>query len=709
MPEFGTWLLANIFTALLPPLNDADDRDYYEILGVPRDATNEKIRKAYKVQSLKLHPDKVAQRRETNAEEAAKQYELVQEAYGVLVNDQKRQRYHALQCSPKRFRFVNQGALANPGALYENLTTASTMDKTRLVVLCTLIVVVLFIQPILIACKVNQIVEEDGGGLESTKWITLLIPTWFIGVIWILFYLLLLALAPMEAKVTVFLSLVENILWYFGAILLALKWDNTLSSSYGQILIPVYLAMVLRWMSQAFLLLTIRRDVARMVTVDYLEKDVLQGKSLEDMSEEEQEKLRKTYLVVTVPPDFEPLELEEPAVQEGGEPVNKDEFLEAQKVEASPEYDAAMDIYFTTLGGLVGSLVFGLVFLILLTLKLDRKIDASYWIVFIPVWIHYGSRWTYYCYRCACGTVSGDEIMLHMQHHVEEEEKKDGDEEVGGGGEVPEMPKNDRPKDDDFVDPSSSFGKFNADEESAKPAEEGDSSMITKQASGDKTSESKEDTPTVAPTKDEKNSSIPVVDDKQEEKAHDKEGDGEVKKEGTDDENIHIDEETFHAWQNAYEEAERGAMEEQAKASAECCNLSVQLMVIIMVVAKIEDTYWDNDDPSDPGFNTFWILFPFFLFFGLVLCCCACLIYGAEPGKASDLQESENAEEATGSQPIDEAAVVLPPPPAEETNAEPAAAAAQPPKNESPAEPKDVESGVQKEQPVDTTEIDEID
>jgi preprotein translocase subunit Sec63 len=57
----GTRCVLFWFVALLPPESD-DDIDYYETLGVPRNATKEDIRKAYKKKSLSLHPDKIIQR-----------------------------------------------------------------------------------------------------------------------------------------------------------------------------------------------------------------------------------------------------------------------------------------------------------------------------------------------------------------------------------------------------------------------------------------------------------------------------------------------------------------------------------------------------------------------------------------------------------------------------------------------------------------------
>ena len=63
-------------------------RDYYEVLGVSRGATKEEIKKAYRKQALKYHPDKNPgdKKAEENFKEAAAAYE-------VLSNDDKRARY----------------------------------------------------------------------------------------------------------------------------------------------------------------------------------------------------------------------------------------------------------------------------------------------------------------------------------------------------------------------------------------------------------------------------------------------------------------------------------------------------------------------------------------------------------------------------------------------------------------------------------------
>lgn len=66
----------------------AEKRDYYEVLGVAKTATAEEIKKAYRKKAIQYHPDK-----NPGDKEAEEKFKEAAEAYEVLSDPQKRQRY----------------------------------------------------------------------------------------------------------------------------------------------------------------------------------------------------------------------------------------------------------------------------------------------------------------------------------------------------------------------------------------------------------------------------------------------------------------------------------------------------------------------------------------------------------------------------------------------------------------------------------------
>ena len=72
---------------------NAKRKDYYKILGVPRDANEAMIKKAYRKAAMKWHPDRWASKSEREQKVAETNFKHVGESYGVLSDDKKRQRY----------------------------------------------------------------------------------------------------------------------------------------------------------------------------------------------------------------------------------------------------------------------------------------------------------------------------------------------------------------------------------------------------------------------------------------------------------------------------------------------------------------------------------------------------------------------------------------------------------------------------------------
>lgn len=78
-------------------------KDYYQILGVSRDASQDEIKKVYRRLALCYHPDHNQQEKE----KAEEKFKEVNEAYQILGDDEKRRQYDYLtEWSQNRRRFI---------------------------------------------------------------------------------------------------------------------------------------------------------------------------------------------------------------------------------------------------------------------------------------------------------------------------------------------------------------------------------------------------------------------------------------------------------------------------------------------------------------------------------------------------------------------------------------------------------------------------
>jgi curved DNA-binding protein len=78
-------------------------RDYYDILGVSKNASDEEVKRAYRKLAMKYHPD-----RNSNKKEAEERFKEINEAYAVLSDKEKRKQYDTFGAEGFRQRFTQE-------------------------------------------------------------------------------------------------------------------------------------------------------------------------------------------------------------------------------------------------------------------------------------------------------------------------------------------------------------------------------------------------------------------------------------------------------------------------------------------------------------------------------------------------------------------------------------------------------------------------
>lgn len=97
----------------------ASKRDYYEVLGVNKSATDDELKKAYRKMAKKYHPDANLD----NKEEAEKKFKEVNEAYEVLSNPQKRKMYDQFGTADPQGFGGSGGPFGGQGGYYSYSTS----------------------------------------------------------------------------------------------------------------------------------------------------------------------------------------------------------------------------------------------------------------------------------------------------------------------------------------------------------------------------------------------------------------------------------------------------------------------------------------------------------------------------------------------------------------------------------------------------------
>jgi hypothetical protein len=329
-----------------------DDESFYDLLGVDIHATPDELKRAYKRQSLQMHPDKLAQRGKVVTPEDRDRFTRMRNAYEILSDPRRRETYDAI--GERGMKWVEDPLSVDPQELAHNFATSSIIDRSKIFSIFLAIYIAIFLLPILVCLM------ADGTFGGASKWVAVLTPLW-IWDVFILFYHTRVIMMgpikrpdhipeeewvdplPMNKRVS---ALVRFIFVVIFQVLVALKMDDYIAFPWWAVFIPLYF-----WEAIA-LRKKIMLAIINVVTHEELELAI--GKSFAQCTPAEKEDLAHRFIVIPV--------------------------------KSGPVYEAACRIKAEARMDVVRILA-RVAFTVLLVLNLDMGKGWSWWIVFIPIFV----------------------------------------------------------------------------------------------------------------------------------------------------------------------------------------------------------------------------------------------------------------------------------------------------------------------------------
>jgi len=327
-----------------------DGESFYDLLGVTPKATQDELKRAYKKQSLLMHPDKLAQRGQSITDADRDRFTRMRHAYEVLSDPRRRETYDAI--GERGMKWVEEPLSVDPQELAHNFATSSMVDRSKIFAIFLGIYIAVFLLPILVCLM------ADGTLGEGVKWVTVLTPLW----VWdffILFYHSRVILMgpikrpdhipeeewvdplPMRKRVMAMIRFACLVLFQ---VLLALRLDHYIAPPWSIVFIPMYV-----WDAIA-----LRRKImiAGMMIVTQEELELAVGKKMAGCTAAERENIHRRYIVV---------------------PAKVGSIFDSA---CRLREEAKMDIV---------RILARVTFTILLVLNLDLGKDWSWWLVFLPI------------------------------------------------------------------------------------------------------------------------------------------------------------------------------------------------------------------------------------------------------------------------------------------------------------------------------------
>jgi len=179
------------------------------------------------------------------------------------------------------------------------------------------------------------------------------------------------------------ISAFAQICLFAGELFLTKQWDESLDASYGAAFAPIYYGLGFHILGLIHKMYGHKYDAARMVTWSYLQGTLLKGRDFASLSKNDQVKFRSYYILV------KPASASE---IEGIESAQDEEDLERLRVMSTPEFEEAMESFYESLGSIMKAFFFLLPLLTLIYQKVESNIRASWFVVFVPLWIMLGLK-----------------------------------------------------------------------------------------------------------------------------------------------------------------------------------------------------------------------------------------------------------------------------------------------------------------------------
>lgn len=327
-----------------------DDESFYDLLGVKPKAKPDELKRAYKRQSLLMHPDKLAQKGQSVTGADRDRFTRMRHAYEVLSDPRRRETYDAI--GERGMKWVEEPLSVDPQELAHNFATSSILDRSKIFAIFLGIYIAVFIMPIFVCLM------ADGALGESAKWVAVLTPLWVWDVFILFYHSRVIFMGPIKRPDHIpeeewvdplpmwkrLMAMVRFACLVFFQVLLALRLDGYIAVPWTVVFIPMYV-----W---DFIALRRKVMLANMSIVTFDELELVIGQKMSECTAAEREEFHRRFIVV---------------------PAKSGAIYDSAVQLRS---DAKMDIV---------RILARVIFTVLVVLNLDLGMEWSWWLVFLPI------------------------------------------------------------------------------------------------------------------------------------------------------------------------------------------------------------------------------------------------------------------------------------------------------------------------------------